>query len=68
VLILEIAAGVSLGILAIPVLWVLAVTIYYRHKERRWWWAYRKHENMVHNQFACEVADEIAARIRTVQV
>jgi hypothetical protein len=46
-LILEIAAGVCLGILAVPALWLLATTTIYWRKERRWWWAYRKHEKMV---------------------
>ena len=46
-LILEIAAGVCLGILAVPALWVLAGAIYHWRKERRWWRAYRKHEKMV---------------------
>ena len=45
-LILEIAAGVCLGILAVPALWLLATTIIYWRKERRWW-AYRKHEKMI---------------------
>jgi len=38
-LILEIAAGVCLGILAVPALWLLATTIIYWRKERRWWCA-----------------------------
>jgi hypothetical protein len=46
-LILEIAAGVCLGILAVPALWVLAGAIYHWRKERRRWRAYRKHENLV---------------------
>jgi hypothetical protein len=46
-LILEIAAGVCLGILAVPALWLLATATNYWRKERRWWRAYRKHEKMV---------------------
>jgi hypothetical protein len=45
--ILEIAAGVCLGILAVPALWLLAAAINCWRKERRWWRAYRKHEEMV---------------------
>jgi len=46
-LILEITAGVCLGILACPVLWLLATTITHWYREQRWWRAYRKHERMV---------------------
>jgi hypothetical protein len=46
-LILEIAAGVCLGILATPALWLVATRIIYWRKERSWWWAYREHEKMV---------------------
>jgi hypothetical protein len=45
-LILEIAAGVFLGIVAVPALWMLAGAIYSWHKERRWLRAFRKHEKM----------------------
>ena len=38
-LILEITAGVCLGILGVPALWLLATTIIYWRKERRWWCA-----------------------------
>jgi hypothetical protein len=46
-LILEIAAGVCLGILAVPALWLLATAIIYWYKEKRWWWGYKKHGRMV---------------------
>jgi hypothetical protein len=46
-LILEIAAGVCLGILAVPALWLLATAINCWRKERRWWRSYRKHEKLV---------------------
>lgn len=48
-LILEIAAGVCLGILAVPALWLLAMAITYWYKEKRWWWGYKKHRRMVTN-------------------
>jgi hypothetical protein len=48
-LILKIAAGVCLGILAVPALWLLSARISYWYKERKWWWAYQKHERMVHD-------------------
>jgi hypothetical protein len=46
-LILEIAAGVCLGIFAVPALWLLATAINHWRKEQRWWWGFRKHQNMV---------------------
>jgi hypothetical protein len=48
-LILEIIAGVCLGILGVPALWVPAGAIYHWRKERRWWRVYRKRENLVRN-------------------
>ena len=46
-LILEIAAGVVLGILALIALWFLTRLIAAWRKDQRWWRAYQKHERMV---------------------
>ena len=46
-LILEIAAGVVLGILTCIALFFFAVAIRLWYKEQRWWWGYKKHERMV---------------------
>jgi hypothetical protein len=47
VLILEVAAGVCLGLLAFVALWVLPTIIARWYKEQRWWLASRTHERMV---------------------
>jgi hypothetical protein len=46
-LILEIAAGICLGLPACAVLWLLATKITHWYEEQRWWRAYQKHERMV---------------------
>jgi hypothetical protein len=65
-LILEIAAGVCLGILAVLGLWILAAATYYWNKERRWWRAYRKRENMVRDlsrRYSRHLLEEAGVRL-----
>jgi hypothetical protein len=46
-LVLEIAAGICLGIFACVALWLLTARIIYWHTEQRWRRAFKKHERMV---------------------